>query len=166
MVVAPGERGGVSDASEAPGLAAIVLRGAKRRCARCGQGPLYQRWIKLHDNCPECGLRYLENQGDPWFFQVLIDRALFVLPIIAALFFGLHRSHLVLFVVLCAANVAIFFWTTPHRYGICVALDYYYRLRFGPLESGERALKSGESPPLITPPSEHSDQEDEAPGRS
>lgn len=113
------------------------MRGLARRCARCGRGPLYSRWIHLHDRCPECGLKYLENQGDPWFFQLLIDRALFVLPIIAALFFGLHKASLPLFIGFCAVAVAIFFWTTPHRYGVCVALDFYARLRTGDVTSGE-----------------------------
>ncbi len=120
-----------ASAARSPGLRAIVLRGLAKRCARCGRGPLYTRWIDLYQRCPRCGLLYLENQGDPWFFQLLIDRALFILPIIAALFFGLHRSSPALFVVFCVVLVAVFFVTTPHRYGLCVALDYYSRLRFG-----------------------------------
>lgn len=120
------------DRSESPArLRSIVVRGLTRRCARCGRGPLYSRWIDLHEHCPECGLLYLENQGDPWFFQLVIDRAAFVLPIIAALFFGLHRASPALFVLLCALLIALFLYTTPHRYGVCVALDYYSRLRLG-----------------------------------
>lgn len=112
-------------------MRSIILRGASKRCARCGRGPLYSRWIDLHKRCPRCGLLYLENRGDPWFFQLLIDRALFILPIVAALFFGLHRTSPALFVAFCVLLVAMFLFTTPHRYGICVALDYYSRLRFG-----------------------------------
>ena len=113
------------------GLWRIVLRGLAKRCPRCGRGPLYERWASLHRHCPECGLLYLENQGDPWFFQLVLDRALFVLPIIAALFFGLHRHSLTFFLALCAALVGAFFYTTPNRYGACVALDYYARVRTG-----------------------------------
>lgn len=120
-----------SGSLRAPSLVSIVVRGLARRCARCGRGRLYSRWIDLHKHCPECGLLYLENQGDPWFFQLLIDRALFILPIIAALFFGLHRASPFLFGAFCALLVGVFFYTTPHRYGVCVALDYYSRLRFG-----------------------------------
>ena len=110
-------------------LRTMLARGLARRCARCGRGELYERWIRLRERCPECGLVYLEDQGDPWFFQLLFDRALFVLPVIAALFFGLHRTSLTLFVILCGALAAIFVATTPHRYGVCVALDYYSRRR-------------------------------------
>jgi hypothetical protein len=85
----------------------------------------------MRESCPECGAVYLENRGDPWFFQLFIDRGVFILPLIAALFFGLHRSSLPLFIAFCAALVALFFYTTPHRYGICVALDYYSRQRWG-----------------------------------
>ena len=133
-----------------PGLRRIVLRGLVKRCPRCGRGPLYARWTKLHRNCPECGLLYLENQGDPWFFQLVIDRGLFILPIVAGLFFGVHRSSPTLFVGLCALLVGAFLYTTPHRYGMCVALDYYARLRTGgatALEesAGEQVVDHGPS---------------------
>ncbi len=114
-----------------PSLRRILLRGLVKRCPRCGRGPLYVRWTKLHRNCPECELLYLENQGDPWFFQMVIDRGLFILPIVAGLFFGLHKSNLPLFLGLCGLLVIAFLYTTPHRYGMCVALDYYARLRTG-----------------------------------
>ncbi len=130
-----------------PTLSTILLRGFSKRCARCGRGELYRRWTALHKHCPECGLRLLENQGDPWFFQLLIDRALFVLPVIAALFFGLHKSNMPLFIGYCVALVAFFIYTTPHRYGACVALDYYSRLRAGPSggESGDEQIERDHS---------------------
>lgn len=121
----------VTAETETPSLRRILIRGARGRCPSCGRGPLFLKWVSLRSNCPECGLRYLENQGDPWFFQLLIDRGLFILPVVAALFFRLHRTNVPLFIVFCLANVAVFFYTTPHRYGICVGLDYYSRLRLG-----------------------------------
>ena len=131
----------MSDDSK-PSLVAIIRRGFACRCARCGRGRLYRRWIELRDTCPECGLRYLKNQGDPWFFQLVIDRALFVLPIIAALFFGLHKLNLPLFLVFCAGCLAVFIFTTPQRYGICVALDYYTRVRSGEISCPEDDAES------------------------
>jgi hypothetical protein len=91
----------------------------------------------MRKHCPECDLLYLENQGDPWFFQLFIDRGMFILPLIAALFFGLHRAHLPLFIALCVALLVMFVLTTPHRYGLCVALDYYSRLRWGAIDEDE-----------------------------
>jgi len=64
-----------------PKLKTVMWRGWRRRCPRCGEGPIYQRWITLHDSCSHCGLRYLQDQGDLWAYLVAIDRALFILPL-------------------------------------------------------------------------------------
>ena len=37
-------------------------------------GPLFVRWITLHDRCNVCGLRYLRNQGDTWLCWIVMDR--------------------------------------------------------------------------------------------
>lgn len=108
-----------------------LWRGLTRRCPKCGAGPLYDGWSSLREHCPVCGLRYLENPGDPWFWLLFVDRAAFVFPVIAALFFGLHRASIVAFVAFCILLVAAFVLTTPNRYGVCVAIDYLTRERWG-----------------------------------
>lgn len=88
---------------------------------------MFVRWSKLHATCEVCDLRYLRNQGDPWAFLVFIDRAVFILPPIAILYFGWVPGRLWLMVLAFILLIGFIVWTTPNRYGLCVALDYLTR---------------------------------------
>ena len=112
----------------------FLARGAAKRCPRCGRGPMFEGWTRMREHCPDCGLRYLEDRGDPWAFLMLIDRAAFIFPLVVALYFGLHRANLPVFIFLGTALGVAFLATTPNRYGVSVALVYWARWRFG----GER----------------------------
>lgn len=113
------------------GFARFVARGAARRCPRCGSGALFVRGARMRERCSDCDLVYLEDRGDPWAFLMIIDRVAFIFPLVAALYFGLHRASLAGFVVFGAALGALFLATTPNRYGISVALVHWTRWRFG-----------------------------------
>ncbi len=44
-------------------LAAMLWRGARRRCPRCGTRGVFDRWFVLRPTCPGCGLRFRREQG-------------------------------------------------------------------------------------------------------
>jgi uncharacterized protein (DUF983 family) len=46
-----------------PGGFTVLLRGATKRCPRCGQGRLFKSWFKIRDRCPRCGLRLEREEG-------------------------------------------------------------------------------------------------------
>src|SRR5262245_64928815 len=46
-----------------PGGAAVFLRGATKRCPRCGSGGLFRSWFRIRDRCPKCGLRLEREEG-------------------------------------------------------------------------------------------------------
>ena len=104
-----------------------LLNGLRRRCPHCGREPLFRRWNRVRDGCNACGLRYLINPGDPWAFLLVIDRGALILPPIALIYFGLLPRDPVMIVALFAAFIAVVIYTTPHRYGICIALDVLTR---------------------------------------
>jgi uncharacterized protein (DUF983 family) len=112
-----------------PSLWTLLARGARRRCPQCGRGPLFKRLNIMHERCAVCGLRYLDNQGDLFGYLFVIDRALFILPLLAMVFFRLYvpssRWFYVAFAVLMAAVVV----TLPQRTGVSIALDYLLRRR-------------------------------------
>lgn len=116
------------------GLMRFLWRGFARRCPRCGRGALFERGAHMLERCPSCGLRYLEDRGDPWAFLMFIDRAAFIFPLVAALYFGLHRVSLAGFIAFGVMMGVAFLLVTPNRYGASVALVYWTRWRFG----GER----------------------------
>lgn len=85
----------------------------------------------MHESCPACDLRYLEDRGDPWVFLMFIDRVAFIFPLVVALYFGLHLTSPSLFIAAGVALGIVFLLSTPNRYGISVALVYWARWRFG-----------------------------------
>ena len=107
-----------------------IFNGAKMKCPHCGLGNLYKKGLLMHDKCSHCNLVYLKNYGDPFFFQAIIDRGLFVFPIVASLFFGLHHYNHWLFIGFTVFITSVMLVTTRHRYGVCVALDYITRPGF------------------------------------
>lgn len=117
--------------SHAPGRlrawATAIGYGARGRCPRCGDAPLFERWNRVRPRCTACGLRYLLNQGDPWVFLLVLDRAVFIFPPIVVIYFGFLPESTPGIVAIFAAIVAALVYTTPHRYGICVALDWLTR---------------------------------------
>ncbi len=81
----------------------------------------------MHSTCSACGLRYLLNQGDPWVFLLILDRAVFIFPPIVIIYFGLVAGSVVGTAALFTLLIGALIYTTPHRYGICVALDWLTR---------------------------------------
>jgi uncharacterized protein (DUF983 family) len=43
--------------------ARMILRGAAKRCASCGQGHLFTGWFRMAPNCPACGYRFEREEG-------------------------------------------------------------------------------------------------------
>ena len=118
-----------NESTARPRLLPTVWRGVRRRCPHCGRGPLFVRWITLHRQCTDCGLVYLRNQGDIWFFWIVMDRIPILLGI-AAIFFGFRITTwldgLGFFLAVAGPLVA----SMPQRQGAAVALSYLSRVYF------------------------------------
>lgn len=112
-----------------PRILPTVWRGVRRRCPHCGRGPLFVRWITLHRQCPDCGLVYLRNQGDIWFFWIVMDRIPILLGI-AAIFFGFRITTWLNGVGFFLAVAGPLVATMPQRQGAAVALSYLSRVYF------------------------------------
>lgn len=113
-----------------PGIRRTLWRGARRRCPHCGLGPLFVRWITLHERCEVCGLRFLRNQGDTWLYWIVMDRIPIAVGLILIVFFGLHTPTWPQALLFFAAMVAPLVATMPQRQGIAVALNYLSRVWF------------------------------------
>jgi uncharacterized protein (DUF983 family) len=114
-----------------PKLRTLLGRGFRRQCPHCGRGALFQRWIKLHDRCPVCGLQYLSNQGDLWGPLVFIDRLLFIIPLIVLLYFRIWNPNWLFFFLFGGVMILALVWTVPQRLGMSLAIDYLIRRKSG-----------------------------------
>lgn len=52
----------------------IIRSGWKGICPCCSRGKMFQSWLKLNDQCPECGLdyRFAAPDDGPAFFSLCI----------------------------------------------------------------------------------------------
>jgi uncharacterized protein (DUF983 family) len=53
----------------------MLWRGATRRCARCGGGRLFRRWVSMASDCPRCGLHF-EREPGYWTGAIAINTIL------------------------------------------------------------------------------------------
>ena len=114
---------------ESPPLKTLLLRGARGRCPRCGEGKLFRRYNIMVDRCEACGIKYLEDQGDLFGYLFVLDRGLFVFPLIVMIYFRSYVPNQNWFYLLCVVMLVGLFYTLPHRTGMSLALEYYFRLR-------------------------------------
>jgi uncharacterized protein (DUF983 family) len=104
-----------------------VRRGWRRRCPRCGEGPLFRRWLTVYERCSACNLLYQRNQGDTWMFMIITDR----IPIlfgIALVYFGFQSTNWIAAAAFFVAMAVPMIATLPRRQGLALALDYLSRL--------------------------------------
>lgn len=115
-------------------LREAILRGLRKRCPRCGEGPLFSGWNQLRESCPVCGLAYEKRAGDTWFFMYMSTGALTGILLIT-LFLIRPRVVWLGQVAVSVAAVALIGLTLPHRKGVAVALDYLIDAKGGGGES-------------------------------
>ena len=79
-----------SDAAPRPALQSIA-RGFGGACPSCGLGRLFHRFLKVSDNCPECGEAFHHHQADdaPPYFTIMI-----VGHIVVPMMLWLELNHL------------------------------------------------------------------------
>lgn len=116
-----------------PQLRTVLCRGIRRRCPQCGEHLVFRGWVKLRDRCSECGLQYLQDQGNLWAYLVAIDRALFIFPLIILIYFRLYIPSLFWLYVLATGLLTGSVYTLPHRNGTAPGLDYLVRWKWGDL---------------------------------
>jgi uncharacterized protein (DUF983 family) len=117
-----------------------IARGLRGRCPRCGEGKLFQGFLKLRAKCDHCGLDYaFADAGDgPAVFVILIGGGIVVF---AALLtevvyqppYWLHAAlwlPLILIVTLAPLRLIK---------GLLIALQYHHKAAEGRLEKRDGA---------------------------
>ena len=64
---------------------AVVWRGLRRRCGRCGAKRIFSSYFQLHERCPRCGYKFEREEG---FFTgvYLVNYAITALLLVAMIF--------------------------------------------------------------------------------
>ena len=132
---------GIEDEPAPKPIVALLRRGMRQRCPQCGQGPLFRGWIKMHDRCSACGLQYLPNQGDLLAFQMVLNKGLFIFPLIVLMYFRLYVPDIRWFYLLTGVLLILFVGTLPHRTGMALAVDYLIRRKWGDLSEAKTQLR-------------------------
>jgi uncharacterized protein (DUF983 family) len=112
-----------------PPLRTLLARGWRKRCPQCGEGALFRRLNLMHDRCAVCGLKYLEDQGDLFGYLFVLDRVLFIVPLIGMVFLRLWVPNAWWFYVVWVVLMIALVYTLPHRTGVSIAIDYWLRRR-------------------------------------
>ena len=110
-----------------PRLTTILRRGWQRRCPRCGEGPLFERWLTVHERCSACRLLFQRNHGDTWMFLILTDRVPILFGI-AAVYFGFRPDNWLSISAFFVAMAIPILGTLPQRTGLALGLDYFVRI--------------------------------------
>ena len=110
---------------ELPSRFRVFSHAVQLRCPRCGIGPLFRGWFRMHDACPHCGFSY---EREPGFYlgsiylnygaTVILTGALY-----AVLMMGLGLSNETTLAVCLAAAVLCPIFFFRHARSFLLALD-------------------------------------------
>lgn len=116
-----------------PGLLVMLTRGLTRRCALCGSGGLFRRWMQMVDDCPGCGLHF-EREPGYWVgamaMNIIVVGGLFAVVFVALLALTIPEVPvaplLSVLVPIAALGPLVFY---PFSKTIWVAVDRAFLLR-------------------------------------
>ena len=104
-----------------------VRMGLKGLCLDCQQSDITEGRFKLKEYCRSCGGKVERNGGDGWGFLVLIDRAVFLFPLVVALFFRLDLKVFIASAVVMTGGLIV--WTSK-RLSLSLAIERWLSSKF------------------------------------
>jgi len=108
--------------------------GLSGKCPRCGQGDLFNSYLKVAESCNVCGLDYAkEDSGDgPAVFVIFIVGFLAVVLAIVARYIWFAPIWLA-FLISSLGAVAMIFGLLQPLKGVMIALQYRHKAEEGRL---------------------------------
>ena len=103
-----------------------IFKAINGRCPKCSQLTLFASRFKINDTCRNCGLVFQDNNDGTWFFLLMIDRALFIFPLVVLMYLG---TNPILIIFIGVILIFLLIAATPVRMGISVAIDYYLKTK-------------------------------------
>lgn len=117
------------DHSEARPVRDAMLRGWRRRCPKCGSGPMLRGYLKVRDTCAVCGEALHHHRADdgPAYMTILIVGHIMA-PLILIAYTAYRPEPLVLASVFSVGCVALSLYLLPRLKGLIVGLQWAKRL--------------------------------------
>ena len=110
-------------------LRPALLRGWRRRCPNCGQGPMLKSYLKVRDTCPVCDEDLHHHRADdgPAYLTILIVGHIMAPAIIWA-FTTFRPEPMVLATSFTIGCVALSLYLLPRLKGAIVAFQWAKRM--------------------------------------
>lgn len=104
-------------------------RGWRRRCPRCGSGPMMQGYLSVRDHCTVCGEDLHHHRADdgPAFLTILIVGHLMA-PFLHIAFVRFRPEPLILFTVFAVGCLTLALYLLPRTKGAMVAFQWSRQL--------------------------------------
>jgi len=118
-----------TDAVDDRPLKPALLRGWRRRCPNCGEGPMLYNYLKVHAACPACGEALHHHRADdgPAYLTILIVGHLLA-PVLLVVYSTWRPAPLPMAVGFSILVVALSLYLLPRLKGGLVALQWAKRM--------------------------------------
>jgi uncharacterized protein (DUF983 family) len=117
-----------ADLPERP-LKPALMRGFRRKCPNCGNGPMLKGYLKVRDHCPVCKQEFSHHRADdgPAYLTILIVGHLMA-PLLHVVFVHWRPEPLILFTIFAVGCVALSLYLLPRLKGGVVAFQWARRM--------------------------------------
>jgi uncharacterized protein (DUF983 family) len=106
-----------------------ALRGFRRRCPNCGEGSLFDGYLKVNDNCPVCGEDLHHHRADdgPAYLTILIVGHLMA-PTFLWAFTVFRPDPMVIATIFTIGCVGLSLYLLPRLKGLVVGIQWANRM--------------------------------------
>ena len=110
-------------------LTPALLKGLRQRCPKCGDGHLLHSYLKVVDQCSECGEDYTHQRADdgPAYLTILVVGHV-VIFFLTTMWEYMRPSPLFLAVSMCAVATVVALLVLPRFKGMIVAWQWAKRM--------------------------------------
>ena len=106
-------------------LGQSMARGFARRCPKCGRGKIFSGYLKVADECPNCGEAMHHQRADDgpaWLTMIVVGHLM--APALHIVFVRYRPEPWVLFAFFAVACVGLCLFLLPRFKGLMVAFQW------------------------------------------
>lgn len=106
-----------------------ILRGWRRKCPNCGNGPMLKSYLKVRDSCPVCREEFHHHRADdgPAYLTILIVGHLLA-PLLMFVFETWRPSPMVMIEIFGIGTVVLSLYLLPRLKGAMIGYQWARRM--------------------------------------